>query len=179
MDEIRGLAWDDKPEEYMVRLQRRLKPLNIGLEVEEDHGRFLDRFDSEVFDFALLDLFDDSGSLPSEKGTKLAQHITDAMRDKPWYPTFVITGYLERLNSDHFDKLPAGALLRYKADPVFIARLIQEDLRRRGVLVSRRKYSSFGRRQILLPMRWKIGCLDHNEEFRSIRSSPLIRQQSC
>lgn len=139
MDEIRGLAWDDKPEEYMSRLRRRLKPLHIGLEVEEDHGRFLERFDAEYFDFAVLDLFDDSGSADSEKGTILAQHISNAMRDKPWYPIFVITGFLERLKGGHFDHLPSGALLRYKADEVFIAKLIQEDLKRRGVLVSRRK----------------------------------------
>jgi predicted nucleotide-binding protein len=136
MERVRGLAWDDEPEDFMNRLRRRLSALRIELEVEEDHGRFLERFDNGHFDFVVLDLFDETRS-SSEVGAKLATHISRAMAHKPWYPVFVVTNKLERLNSNSFEALPPGAMLRYKADAVFIARLIEEDLKRRGALVDR------------------------------------------
>jgi hypothetical protein len=123
----------------MHRLRRRLEKIGIELQVESDHGRFLDRFEQEIFDFVVVDLFDDRGAQFSAKGNLLAERIGGLVSDKPWYPIFIVTSYLERLSGDVFEHLPDGALLRYKADPVFIARLIQEDLKRRGVFISRRK----------------------------------------
>lgn len=139
MHAVKGLAWDDKPEEYMYMLRKCLADLEIDLEVEDDHGVFLKKFNPGSYDFVVLDLFRDSGPRFSEVGKKLAARVHEGAHDKPWFPIFIMTGFLERLRPEHFDDLPTDVLLRYKADPVFVAMLIKEDLTRRGVFISRRK----------------------------------------
>lgn len=141
MYKVKGLAWDDEPEEYMNKLQSRLKQYHVGLEIEDDYGRFLAKFDPTLYDFVVLDVFDDTDQRAGdgEVGTRLAEKVAAAVHDRPWFPIFVVTGKLNRLLPESFANLPQNALLRYKADAVFIARLIKDDLVRRGVFISRRK----------------------------------------
>jgi hypothetical protein len=136
---VRGLAWDDRPEDYMLALQRRLEPLEIGLEVHDDHGKFLAEFEQNDYDFVVLDLFKDKGANYQDVGRTLADSVAHAVSSKPWYPIFIVTEHLDRMLPEHHQNLPSSAFLRYKADPVFVAKLIKEDLVRRGVFTSRNK----------------------------------------
>jgi len=136
---VKGLAWDDKPDEYMILLRRQLESYHINLEIERDHGAFLAEFDNNLYDFVVLDLFKEGGTQHRAVGQNLAEAVARKVHEKPWYPIFVVTGFLERLVPENFEALPPGAMLRYKADPVFLAQLIKEDLVRRGVFTSRQK----------------------------------------
>jgi len=142
LPDVRGLAWDDKPEDYMLKLQRRLAPLGIGLEVLSDYAKFAQAFDQNqsLYDFVILDLFDENHVESKDTGKKLAEYVARKVSHKPWYPIFIVTAQLSRLQPEHMDHtLPANAVVRYKADAVFLAQLIKEDLIRRGVFTSRRK----------------------------------------
>jgi len=137
---VKGLAWDDQPDDWMTYLRQRLESHHISLEIHRDHGAFLAEFEHNLYDFVVLDLFKVGGNTEHRAvGQGLAEAVARKVHEKPWYPIFVVTGFLDRLVPQHLEALPPTAILRYKADPVFLAQLIKEDLVRRGVFTSRQK----------------------------------------
>ena len=138
MNKIRGLAWDDKPE-YMSLLKERLRIHGIELQVHKDRTEFEDEFTLGRWDFVLLDLFSEAhGQTPVRVGPELARFVLSAKRDEPWYPIFLLTAQLQRLDASDFN-LPPNVLVQYKGDSAWVALYIKEQLIQRGVYVDRRK----------------------------------------
>jgi len=131
MPSIRGLAWDDDPKRYMEPLRKRLEPYGIDLEIKKDTGEFWNAYHSQTPDFVVLDLFNDSRDPPSPDGQRMADALPREM------PIFLLTAYVDRLRPGHLDALPPNVAVRFKTDEVFVAKLISDDLKQRGVLTER------------------------------------------
>lgn len=98
----------------------------------------LDLFDDE--NSSRKDLFDNDPPNSKPRGKELAEHVARAVSNKPWYPIFILTQQLSRLQPKHMDQtLPPNAFVRYKAEAVFLASLIKEDLVQRGIFTSRQQ----------------------------------------
>jgi predicted nucleotide-binding protein len=130
---VRGLAWDDEPKPYMETLRQRLEPYRIGLEVKHDVGEFWNAYHAQKPEFAVLDLFNEKNDPPTEDGLKIADALPREL------PIFVLTAYVDRLRPGLYDFLPPNVALRYKSDEAFIAKLIHDDLKQRGVLINRKQ----------------------------------------
>jgi hypothetical protein len=137
MPNIQGLAWDDKPEDYMDLLKVRLARAHVDLEVHKKPDEFYDALDNGRWDFVVVDVFDESRGKFDPVGLELAQRAAEGR--PPWYPVFVLTARVEQLLPEHWKRLPRTASLRYKSDPVSLAYLIKDELVQRGVFVDRNR----------------------------------------
>jgi predicted nucleotide-binding protein len=138
MTKVRGLAWDDEPY-YMTLLKDRLRVYDIELEIYQDRKDFSDAFALGEWDFVVLDLFkEEEGKMPERVGPQLARLVESAKRSEPWYPIFLLTAHVERLERSDFN-LPANVILQYKDEGDWVALYIKEQLVQRGVYVDRRK----------------------------------------
>lgn len=138
MSKVRGLAWDDEPY-YMILLKDRLRAYDIELEVYQHQNEFSDAFAKGQWDFVVLDLFrEGEGRVPERVGAQLARLVESARRYEPWYPIFLLTAHLERLDRSDFN-LPANVILQYKEEGNWVALYIKEHLAQRGVYVDRRR----------------------------------------
>lgn len=78
MTNLRALAWDDKPGEYLTDLADRLKERKINVEVESRGDTFYRRFEDEHWDFIILDVIDTTSEPERPRpdaGIKLAERI--------------------------------------------------------------------------------------------------------
>jgi|SRR5271157_6207116 len=136
---MRGLAWDDEPQDYLEPLKRCLKPYQIKLEIEEKWPRFLQKFRSrdEKWDFIITDLYS-----PEPPGTAIESPDTGVriahVAVEQGLPLFVITKELEKAVIKA--GLPRQAIVKTKSMPVaWMADEICGELQRRGVLVDKKK----------------------------------------
>lgn len=136
MNSLKGLAWDDQPEKYMLKLKDKLSRFGMDLEICDERDDFHDRFLSRRWDFVILDLVEEaSGELA---GISLAHFVANQQRPEPGFPIFILTDYLQTL-VDKSIQLPLNASIRYKAEPVSVAQYIKEDLVQKGIFVNRKK----------------------------------------
>lgn len=98
---MKALAWDDKPQNYLESLKKRLLKYNIILEFEVDPDRFKERFAQDKWDFVVLDYLDES---PKEKGTivqgreeGLGAILAREISIRNPIPIFIITAHIDRL----------------------------------------------------------------------------------
>ena len=141
MFNLRGIAWDDEPGEFMSRLQSHLRATyQIDLEIYDDRELFVQAFVTwPHWDFVVLDVFDERRPDARDVGGSLATLIANMKQFNPSYPIFLITGEPSLLSTQQTSRWPATAVIRFKEEPDYVAFYIVNDLRQRGVFVNRRR----------------------------------------
>lgn len=138
---MRALAWDDKPEEYMVILKKYLVRFGIDIEIVETEEEFVDRFYQGGWDFVISDLVRKDSPAQGEVenlGDRLARAVSESQQGKNM-TVFLVTEYYDRV-SDKAMKLPANVIVKSKSTfPGWMAGEIYQELVRRGVYVNRKR----------------------------------------
>ena len=135
---IRGLAWDDKPAEYMAGLKQNLAHRGIELEICQHQDDFYSAFDRGGWSFVVVDLLDRTALGSAPVGLDISRYVANANRE-PWFPIFVVTGEMQLVVGDYYKQLPMGAVLSFKTPAPLMALSIQRSLEQRGLYVDHRK----------------------------------------
>lgn len=139
MNKIRGIAWDDEPENHMDYLKEFLDNHGIELTVFQSVEKFDRAFFANLddWDFAVTDLIDTRDKPPnSYTGLKLAQKVAIAKANHPFFPIYLLSVEPQKIHSQQA-LLPFNILPRYKAEPDYVAHYIKVDLELRGIFVNR------------------------------------------
>ena len=131
---MKALSWDDEPHKYLEKLKPHLAEYGIGLEIESDVSRFLQRLCREKWGFVITDLFSPVVSGAVEEGPSDGVRIANAVQ-ACGLPLFVITKEYDRAVAEA--ALPPSAVLKSKSTLLpWMAYEIIRDLVRLGVPVS-------------------------------------------
>lgn len=139
---IRGLAWDDRPEELQKLAEHLHKTYDISLEIESDQDQFVHRFaarEHDPWDFVVVDMMlaaIHEGDAPMPVGGKLVRQIRTMSHD---IPVFIITAAPELVYDVNLG-ISWPWFVISKSDLVSVmASDLQHKLAHLGVYVDRRK----------------------------------------
>lgn len=140
MGRIRGLVWDDDPEDFMVDLQTTMEIQGVELAIREYEQDFIQLMTQGSWDFVIIDLLD--GRTNSTRGVDLARTVANIKKSDISYPIFLLTHDPGRMTKELYGMLPMNAVVRGKNDLFWTAQFIREELERRGVYVDRKRVFS-------------------------------------
>src|SRR5262249_33899050 len=134
-NEMRGLAWDDEPNEYVADLQEDLGKLGVHLEITSSEDDFASKFAHGNWDFIVTDLVEESISDPegdSDRGVRIARRTA-----AKGLPVFILTKFPQRITSEELD-VPDSVIIRSKTTlPAWMAQQVIADLKKLGIFVNR------------------------------------------
>lgn len=124
-----GLAWDDEPEMYMAPLREELARYQIELHLTRSDRDFGQHVGNGQWDFLVTDLY--AGM--KKTGIEITRTFREATAGQGTLPLFLVTKHPDLLDDRILDALPASTYVRHKMDPSWMAVLIRDELKLRGM----------------------------------------------
>lgn len=144
---MKGIIWDDKPEDYFVNFPIFCERFGIEIEIFDSEIEFCDKFrkNKHQYDFIIVDLIREDAPATGENtsaGPKLLNKLMpDIVASKHGInmPVFIVTSQINLVTSEDLD-IPLNLTLKSKSTSVdWLAMDIHQELKTQGVYVNTRK----------------------------------------
>lgn len=139
---MRGLAWDDAPNDYMKLLSKdfaRNEQYPIELDVCESEEEFYKKLEKEHWDFVITDLLKEQEEDEYKLvGFQIAERVR-VIKDNVRFPIFIVTNKAGIAVEDSRAFRPGQIIKSKKIEPFWMTYEIRDELKRQGLLVNSKK----------------------------------------